>query len=66
MNAMLQGVRALMFASFATAFMVGAAAAQTIAPGQTVNGQLTASDARSEGGQHQDVYTLRGRAGQVL
>ncbi len=66
MGSVLAGLRALAFVGVAAALMTGAAAAQTIAPGQSVNGQLTASDPRSEGGQHQDVYTLRGRAGQVL
>jgi hypothetical protein len=66
MGALQKGVRALLVGGFAALMMAGAAAAQTIAPGASVNGQLTSSDAQGEGGQHQDVYTLRGRAGQAL
>lgn len=66
MGAWQKGVRALVIGAFAACAMAGVAAAQTITPGSSVNGQLTANDARSDTGQHQDVYTLRGRAGQVL
>lgn len=65
MGAWLKGVRAL-FVGFAGLCAAGAASAQTIAPGGTINGQLASSDQRASGGQYQDVYTLRGQAGQAL
>ena len=60
------GVRVLAIGALAALATIGVAAAQTIAPGGSANGQLTSSDTRAEGGQYQDVYTIRGRAGQAL
>ena len=66
MGAWAKGVRALAFGALAALATLGVASAQTINPGGTANGQLTSSDTRAEGGQYQDVYTIRGRAGQAL
>lgn len=60
------GVRALVVGAVAALATTGVASAQTINVGGSVNGQLTTSDTRGSGGQYQDVYTLRGRAGQTL
>lgn len=38
--------------------------AQTIRAGQTVNGELSASDPRLDDGSHYDLYTFRGRRGE--
>lgn len=65
MGVWLKGVRALLI-GFAGLCAAGAAAAQTIAPGGSINGQLASSDQRASGGQYQDVYILRGQAGQAL
>jgi hypothetical protein len=66
MGALLKGARALLIGGFAAAMMAGAATAQTISVGGNANGALSTSDARSSGGQYEDVYTLTGRAGQNL
>lgn len=66
MRALRMGVRALVIGAVAALAMAGAAAAQTINVGGTVNGRLESTDTRASGGQYQDAYTLRGRAGQTL
>lgn len=66
MGAWAAGVRVLAIGALAALATIGVASAQTINPGGTANGQLTNSDARADGGQYQDVYTIRGRAGQAL
>jgi len=66
MGAWRMGVRALVIGAFSALVIAGTAAAQTISVGAAANGELAASDTRVSGGQYQDVFTLRGRAGQNL